>query len=583
MFRYCFTLTILIMNYLLQISASHPLFEQLKKAITDLLVFVEAGTVYISTEEGASSPTVITCILRKDNKQPPTNLVIAAKKLQCQHPNLVFRFITSYCASQGFKKGTPFLIKHCTLLELCYYECGSKVFQPTRNRLKKLLQLAKYSFQSDREVVLGDFKVALDHLKRQEPLETGVGLYRAYWSLFRWYSGFFIGELEADEAGGIDGLVSEYNRLVQYVPRIRTMLDQDLPEDQEIFTLLSTANWCQLNNSPMAPINWSVLERASQKFEQLVDALDHSFAAYAMQCKLKMTALAQQTFNGASVLTQPFKPNYFAVQALSEISAKLAGFLTLRGLYCFGCISTSHRQLGRHKAYRKALPSLHFYLLVLHSDFKDNLYVRLKALIGEATGGLHTVTLLCQRMQQLRRQHQHHRFFMNKILLNGYAAYKDTVYPCTPVVTLPERDLVFSAKYWRDRLLVARQFLNLAGMCKNSAEELVKNALLQQAVQQLVVAQLELFLGCRPKHYGIGYLLSLLACIPSMPLLFTASEMDLRLQQLLSADLDMLKHKQLDHHSIEASGVLYQKCEVFYATLHAIGLEELKRIENFNV
>lgn len=137
-----------------------------------------------------------------------------------------------------------------------------------------------------------------------------------------------------------------------------------------------------------------------------------------------------------------------------------------------------------------------------------------------------------------------------------------------------DRDFAFSKNYWDNRMRLAEGFLALV----HTEQPIILNMLIQQAVQQMAVGLIDLFMGYHPNIYSTNYLLRLLDCIPELPKLFTDSEEDRRLRQLLSANIDMLKHKNIGYETIEDSSKLFKKTKDFYDKILAIGNKELERL-----
>jgi hypothetical protein len=132
-------------------------------------------------------------------------------------------------------------------------------------------------------------------------------------------------------------------------------------------------------------------------------------------------------------------------------------------------------------------------------------------------------------------------------------------------------------------MLLAEGFLTLVQDEYPNELPLLINAMLQQAVQQMAVGLLDIFLGYHPNIYSTSYLLRLLDCIPELPKLFSNSAQDRRLRQLLSANIDMLKHKSPGQETIEDGSKLFQKCRVFNDAILVAGTNELERLERIAV
>ncbi|RYD76915.1 MAG: hypothetical protein EOP53_13850 [Sphingobacteriales bacterium] len=283
--------------------------------------------------------------------------------------------------------------------------------------------------------------------------------------------------------------------------------------------------------------------------------------------------LNQSLHGGASIVKEKLSTNYFVDHALAEITETIRGFIKVRAIYCFGYSATSSDR--KQKLFSKKIPGYHLYLLVLNSEHRQNIVPELHALIKKKFSGKYTVTILQHRAQYLRNQAVNQKHFINAVVRNGLEVYNNPEHPFYEIPVAADRDFVFSKNYWDNRLRLAEGFLALV----HTEQPIILNVLIQQAVQQMAVGLIDLFMGYHPNIYSTNYLLRLLDCIPEIPKLFTNSEEDCRLRQLLSANIDMLKHKNIGKENIQDSSKLFQKCRDFYDMIMIIGNKELERLK----
>lgn len=564
------------MDYQLRIPQSCPMREQLEKAISNLLTFVHAGTIYISNS-GQNSPSIIVSfILKKNCGYSGDSVEKMSKKITDCYPDFIFKFINAFRASQGFKEGFPYLIRHCTVTELVYYQPDNKLFYFLNGDAKELMQWTKFSFDDKIEDALSHFHTVSAHMKNNNNKEAGYFMCIAIWDLYCCYTWLLIGEIGEDM--GRPSLLSEYKTVVRFVPYLREILDYDVAEDKEIIDLFSSAYAYYREDTVNIDISPAVLERAKLKFQLLEKEFRSLFSGYKKVFKSKMKQLRNQSFLGQSILTEKCRSNYFIGHALSEISGVIGGFMKTGAVYCFGYTAIDiNEQIKKKKAFNKQLPGYHFYLLVLNSEYRENAVLLLQSLIKKQFENRYTVTLLIHRVKNLRSQSHNQKYFLDKVMVNGILAYHDSRYNVYPINTDTQRDIEYTRNYWKNRMLAAEQFLKTAEQCTKPDEALVKNALVQQAIQQVTTAQLDLFLGYHPAIYSIPYLFRLLQCIPEIKLPFSDSEQDRKLVKLLSANIDMIKHKDLNLDSLNDSNLLYTKCEDFYNEMYTLGYAELKR------
>jgi hypothetical protein len=557
------------MDYQIGIPDRIPMREQLEEVLYGLLTFIDAGSIYVSYKTG--QPAIVTIILKKNCKQHGIMLERFSEKLARDNPNMIFRFLDKKIARQGFKKGSPFLLMHCSLSELVYYEPKGKVFLPQYTNVERLLKKFNKQSTDDLNNATRQFEAYQTHISNNENENATVSLYSAIWSVYTCFAAFFTGYLEEYyEYPEFDYVYDITNR---YAPELRDILDIQTKEGGGILIPLQAVYDSSIKKQPIESVEKSVLEQAEAKYQHLYAELENYYYRYFAGTKAKFIELNQPLHGGASILREKLSTNYFVDHALAEISETIRGFVKVRAIYCFGYSVASLNK--KQKAFSKEVPGYHFYLLVLNSEHRQNIVPELQALIKKKFVGKYTVTILQHRVQYLRNQAINQKHFINAVVRNGLEVYNNSDYPFYEIPVAGDRDFVFSKNYWDNRMRLAEGFLALV----HTEQPIILNVLIQQAVQQMAVGLIDLFMGYHPNIYSTNYLLRLLDCIPELPKLFTDCEGDSRLQQLLSANIDMLKHKNIGQETIEDSSKLFKKAKDFYDKILVIGNKELQRLE----
>jgi len=556
------------MDYQIRIPDRIPMREQLEEVLYGLLTFIDAGSIYVSYKTG--QPAIVTTILTKDCRQHGVMLERFSEKLAKDNPDTIFRFFDEKIARQGFKKGSPFLLMHCSLPELVYYEPKGKVFLPQYTNIERLLKKFNKQSTDDLNIATRQFEVYKAYIANNDFENATVSLYSAIWSVYICFAAFFTGYLEEYfEYPEFDYVYDLTNR---YAPELTDILDIQTKEGEGILIPLQAVYNSSIKKQPIESVEKSVLEQAEAKYQHLYAELENYYYRYFAGTKMKFTKLNQSLQGGALILKEKLSTNYFVDHALAEISEIIRGFVKVRAIHCFGYLVTSSNK--KQKAFSKELPVYHFYLLVLNSEHRQNIVPELQALIKKKFTGKYTVTILQHRSQYLRNQAVNQKNFINAVIRNGLEVYNNPEHPFYKIPVAAERDLAFSKNYWGNRMHLAEGFLALV----HSEQPIILNILIQQAVQQIAVGLIDLFMGYHPNIYSTNYLLRLLDCIPELPKLFTDSEEDYRLQQLLSANIDMLKHKNIGQETVEDSSKLFKKARDFYDKILVIGNKELQRL-----
>jgi len=556
------------MDYQIMIPDRIPMRVQLEEVLYGLLTFIDAGSIYVSCKTG--QPAIVTTILKKDCKQHGIMLERFSEKLVKDNPDTIFRFFDEKIARQGFKEGSPFLLMHCSLSELVYFEPKGKVFFPQYTNVERLLK--KFDKQSTDDLNSATRQIAVykTYIANNDTENATVSLYSAIWSIYTCFATFFTGYLkEYFEYPEFDYVYYLTNR---YAPELKDILDIQTKDGEGILIPLQAAYKSCIKKHSIDSIEKSVLERAEAKYQHLYAELENYYYRYFAGTKSKFIGMNRSLCGGASILKDKLTTNYFVDHALAAISEVVRGFVKVRAIYCFGYLVTSSNK--KQKAFIKELPNYHFYLLVLNSKHRQNIVPELQALIKKKFNGKYTVTILQHRAQYLRNQAVNQKHFINAVVRNGLEVYNNPDHPFYEIPVAADRDLAFSKNYWDNRLRLAEGFLALV----HTEQPIILNILIQQAVQQIAVGLIDLFMGYHPNIYSANYLLRLLDCIPELPKLFTDSEEDYRLQQLLSANIDMLKHKNIGHETIADSSKLFKKAKDFYDKILVIGNKELERL-----
>lgn len=556
------------MDYQIRIPDRIPMQKQLEEVLYGLLTFIDAGSIYVSYKTG--QPAIVTTILKKDCKQHGIMLERFSEKLVRENPNTIFRFLDEKIARTGFKKGSPFLLMHCSLSELVYYEPITKVFLPQYANVETLLKKSNKRSNDDLDTATRQFEIYKTHIASNDIENATISLYSAVWSVYTCFAAFFTGYLEEYyEYPEFDYVYEVTNR---YAPELREILDIQTKDGEKILIPLQTAYNSSIKKHPIEPVEKSVLEPAEAKYQHLNAELENYYYRFFAGTKSKLTGFNQPLHGGAPILKEKLPTNYFVDHALAEISEIIRGFVKVRAVNCFGYSVTSSNK--KQRVFSKELPVYHFYLLVLNSEHRQNIVPELQALIKKKFGGKYTVTILQHRAQYLRNQAVNQKHFINAVVRNGLEVYNNPEHPFYEIPMAADRDLAFSKNYWDNRMRLAEGFLALV----HTEQPIILNILIQQAVQQMAVGLIDLFMGYHPNIYSTNYLLRLLDCIPELPKLFTDSEEDRRLRQLLSANIDMLKHKNIRIETIEDSSKLFKKAKDFYGKILVIGNKELERL-----
>nr|WP_322626058.1 hypothetical protein [uncultured Flavobacterium sp.] len=295
------------MDYQIRIPDRIPMREQLEEVLYGLLTFIDAGSIYVSYKTGQSA--IVTTILKKDCKQHGMMLERFSEKLARDNPNTVFRFLDEKIARLGFKKGSSFLLMHCSLSELVYYEHKSKVFLPQYFDIKRLLTKSNKRSIDELDTATRQFEVYKAHIANNDTENATVSLYSAIYSVYTCFAAFLTGYLEEYyEYPEFDYVYDITNR---YAPELKDILDVQTKDGEKILIPLQAAYNSSIKKHAIEPVEKSVLEQAAAKYQHLYAELENYYYRYFAGTKTKFMELNQPLHGGASILKEKLPTNLF--------------------------------------------------------------------------------------------------------------------------------------------------------------------------------------------------------------------------------------------------------------------------------
>jgi hypothetical protein len=222
----------------------------------------------------------------------------------------------------------------------------------------------------------------------------------------------------------------------------------------------------------------------------------------------------------------------------------------------------------------------HFGLLVFAAEIPQNFIADTTESIRQQSAGTCTVTLLVCETAAIQCPGQH-QWLLHNIMTEGFRLYRRRSRRALLHFTeTPGRNTQKIEKYWNQRKYIATCFLEAENAIENPNGDTVQVALMHQALEQLCLGLIYVFLGHRPDNFGLAYLLGL--CDVFTPLateIFPqATEHDQRLLRVLSANHHTLRHKPQKQTSITDVEVLRSRVNDFLDRAVSIAESEIERL-----
>ncbi|WP_432671143.1 hypothetical protein [Flavobacterium sp. SM2513] len=266
----------------------------------------------------------------------------------------------------------------------------------------------------------------------------------------------------------------------------------------------------------------------------------------------------------------------------NQITTIITKTLSTCGIYCFGERKTNKAHESLYSERKESTTTL-YYLLVIVPTMPQNIIADLAFLINTQTKGRCTATLLIHTLRDLRRDKTKQASFFQKIVFEGVTWFEN--WQNTPPLKLDsvaKRKCKEIESYWMDRKMIVDGWRDAAVALDSNDAEMLKITFLHQTVEQLCLGLIHTFLGYRPHHFALGYLLEL--CDLFTPI---ASELFPRKTKQELAFLKPLFRSINDRRHFKTIGkttpqlpLLEERCTAFYEQATRGVDTELQRLKS---
>lgn len=268
----------------------------------------------------------------------------------------------------------------------------------------------------------------------------------------------------------------------------------------------------------------------------------------------------------------------------NQITTIINTTLSTCGIYCFGEWKTNKAHESLYSE-RNESTSTHYYLLVIVPTMPQNITADLAFLINTQTKGRCTATLLIHTLRDLRRDKTKQASFFQKIVFEGVTWFEN--WENTPPLKLDsvaKRKYKEIESYWLDRKMIVDGWRDAAVALNPDDAEVLKITFLHQTVEQLCLGLIHTFLGYRPHHFALGYLLELCDLFtPIASALFPRkTKQELAFLKPLFRSINDRRHIKTIGKTTPQLPLLEERCTTFYEqALRAVDteLQRLKSVE----
>lgn len=269
---------------------------------------------------------------------------------------------------------------------------------------------------------------------------------------------------------------------------------------------------------------------------------------------------------------------------LQLISNIIIERISTSGIYCFGekkktqaVQNPFQESLSKHKEHT------HFYLLVITNEIIENASFDIADTIKTKTDGRYTVTLLLHKTTSIRFLAPHKMFFFHEALTKSQMVYEHVnVPPNIAFDEIPIRNLESIRSHWSNRKRIAEVYLESENQIDGSDTEVIQEAMMHTAVEQLCLGLIDVFLGYNPNHFSIAYLFDLCEIFTDLTseIFPRNTQEDKELFDLIKAHPSKLRWTRLKTMNFLHTELLQKRCNLFQQKAIELAEAELNRLES---
>lgn len=248
------------------------------------------------------------------------------------------------------------------------------------------------------------------------------------------------------------------------------------------------------------------------------------------------------------------------------ITSIINSYLQPDAIFCFACRATIHELSGAFAPQTfKDYEHRHFSILIVADESRPNAIAEVTDLIFVKTNGLFSVTVLLHSQKWITAAPAKYRHFFSRVVASE-PVYQTVDWKVPGLWLEPaQRDFGAAARAWEHRRVIIEATLQAENAIEHPAGEQVRAGLLHQVVEQVCLGLVEVFMGYKPVHFGLGYLLDLCGNFTGLVdgILPRHTEEEKALFKLLASNPALLRHRPQDIELADIEILQRRACVLF--------------------
>lgn len=586
------------MSHYIIIPEEYPKAQQLQTVTEQLLGCLTAGTIYYSfgcLPEGKE--VLITILLDKEQGFVERELYPAASAVFQNYPEFAFALFSCDYAEDALRKGSLYFLQHCTLGKFAYSNCeiGHPVY-PEEAVVMLSVRRARKLFKRSTERInstLYDFSRCLEY---ENLTEAFYILHRALELLFKQAAILLKGKAIVSKS-----IALQQDNLRMHAPEMGSLFDPANEAEQELMAMLDDNYWNFKRKRRLSGLPKNEARAVVEKVQLMQAFVKKRFEGAASNCEriLKkenaegppekeceeevhknddQVEIEKRGTAGQNSVTEGYEGDQaMIVQAITSRAQTHA-------IYCFAERSAVFTSKGIGSCENQE-ETRYYYLLVLVKTIPNNAQADIAYAISHRSGGQCKATLLLHTVKSVRSDKAGQKLFFQNAIGSGALFFENgNGMLALSIAQAPAGDTEKLREYWRNRKIIALALLEAECTIENDSVDQLKVSMLHQAVEQLCLGLIYVFLGYRPNHFALGYLFDL--CDLFTPLASDVfprkAQEEAAIFKELGRHASQLRHSSLKFQYGNNTMLLERRCRAFYESAVQLGESKMERHANQN-
>jgi HEPN domain-containing protein len=481
----------------------------LKGIIGQIIALVDVERIYVHKHEKEEiCHTVLTILIANTCTKSPAELLPLVNILFTEQQALRFTLHPAYQIKDAISKGNLYFYNICTEANLFYGKAGSDYeITPTSLNWQQMLENARNQYDSEEEKIKAFVSGADFYLEKENYAQSAFMLHQAIELNYRAIEHFITGRSKITHS-----IKAHQKYLDPYCKELSNIFLTDHGRDTELLKLLDDAylavryeNSYQINKLDL----WALRVKASEvklaafkTYQQLVTR----FQKRSETSNLPQTTTDARTEIGGHI------QHLSKYEVPSSLINQITGALAVESIFCFGKRIFSNTRTSPFSNVKVAhTHQVHYDLLIITSAEPVNNLADLQSIINTDTESGCSVLLLAYSVESATRALRLNNRFFHKSMHQSSQIYSKQ--GCIQLDAMQEYDLANTSLHcdlnWKQRYFRAEAFMDAAECIWIDQDETVVLSLISQAVEQICLGLIYVFLGYRPKQHSLHHLVDL--------------------------------------------------------------------------